>query len=291
MMDWRQLEYFRTVARSGHVTRAAAELGMTQPALSRAVDRLERELGVPLFERAGRSIRLTHYGETFLPRVERALDELATGRQELADMAGAEHGTIVLGFLRTLATRYVPELVRSFARKRPTVRFRFVQTNAAGLDRQLAGGGVHLALTTGPAPGSSVRWVRVTTQRLILIVPPDHRLAGAASARLAEVAGDTFISFPRGHAIRDLTDELCRRTGFTPEIAFEGDESSSVRGFVGAGFGVAVVPDTGGADDLPALHITEPPAEREIGLAWVPGRYLSRAEREFAAFVAGTDPL
>ena len=284
-MDTRQLEYFRAIARLGHLSRAAVQLGMTQPALSRAVDRLEADLGVPLFERAGRSIRPTAYGTAFLVHAERALDALEAGRREVADMAGAERGTIALGFLRTLSARYVPELVRAFSREHAGVRFRFVQSNGAGLDRQLAAGDIHFALTAGPLGHDRFSWTRLTTQQLVLIVPPDHRLARERDVRLADVASETFISFPRGHAIRDLTDDLCKRTGFEPAVAFEGDESSSVRGFVAAGFGIALVPDTGVLDDLPSLHVVDPPAEREIGLAWVPRRYLSLAERAFRDYL------
>jgi LysR family transcriptional regulator, transcription activator of glutamate synthase operon len=268
------------------MSQTAQGLGMTQPALSRAVDRLEVEVGVPLFERFGRAIRLTAYGAAFLTRVESALNELEAGRRELTDMAGSERGTIALGFLRTLGPRYVPELVRAFGRIFPAVHFRFVQSNGAGLERQLVEGNINLALMTQTLAGKRLTWKRTLTQPLLLLVPPNHRLATEKCTRLADLADETFIAFPRGHAVRDMTDELCRTIGYAPDVAYEGDESSSIRGFVSAGFGVALVPDTGVADPLPALQIIDPPAEREIGLALVPGRYLSLAEREFVDFLS-----
>ena len=285
-MDWRQLEYFRTVGRLGNVSRAAQKLKMTQPALSRAIDRLEAELGVPLFERAGRTIRLTRYGSAFLARVENALGELDAGRRELADMASSERGTIALGFLRTLGPRYVPELVREFGKRRPGVHFRFVQSNGAGLEQQLLSGDINLALMTRSLAGKRLLWKGTLTQPLLLIVPPGHRLAREQSVRLADLSDETFIAFPRGHAVREVTDELCRTKGYSPDVAYEGDESSSIRGFVSAGFGVALVPDAGVDDGLPALRIVDSPAAREIGLAVVPGRYLSSAEREFVDFLS-----
>src|SRR5690242_6542273 len=101
-LSWQQLEWFTTIADLQHMSRAAAELGVSQPALSRALSKLEAELGVPLFDRIGRSIKLTHYGRLFQGRVTRALREIEDGRTELADLVDQDRGTVALGFLRTL---------------------------------------------------------------------------------------------------------------------------------------------------------------------------------------------
>src|ERR671926_45590 len=105
--DWHLLECFRVAGRLQHVTRAAETLGTSQPALSRALARLQADLGVPLFQRAGRSLRLTRYGESFLARVERALSEIEEGRRELADLTEPERGVVALGFLRTLGAKFI----------------------------------------------------------------------------------------------------------------------------------------------------------------------------------------
>lgn len=284
-MDWRQLDYFRVAGRLAHMTRAARELGMSQPALSRAIGRLERELGVPLFLHVGRSVRLTRYGEAFLERVERALNELDEAKRELADMAGAESGTVALGFLRTLADEYVPQLVRSFRSEHPAVRFTFSQDNGTVLERELEAGEIDLCFM--PMPLDDARFVsrKVTDQELVLIVPAEHRLAGRRSIRLPEAGEEAFISFKPGHAMRRVTDDLCALAGFTPKITFEGEESSAVRGFVGAGLGVAIVPASAFAANIAALRISEPTASRSIGMVWVRDRYVSEAVAEFQRFV------
>jgi LysR family transcriptional activator of glutamate synthase operon len=120
---------------------------------------------------------------------------------------------------------------------------------------------------------------------MLLIVARDHRLAQRRAVRLRELAAERFVSFKPGHALRELTDELCRAAGFVPSIGFEGDESSSVRGFVAAGFGVGIVPVGGSTAGLASLRITEPRARRTIGIAWGADRYLSSAERAFREFV------
>lgn len=289
-MNWDRLVYFRAVAGLGSISRAAENLGITQPALSRAIARLERDLGVALFARTGRTIALTRYGRAFLRRAERALDEIDAGRREIVDLASADAAAVALGFLRTLGAAFVPQLVRSFGAEHPDVHFTFTQNNGAALEALLLAGDVSLALTVGPPAAAALRWERVTTQRFVLIVPPEHRLARRAAVKLVDLRNETFLSFKPGHAVRDFTDELCRSVGFAPAIAFEADESNSIRGFVNAGFGVALVPQTGTADDAPSVRISDPQAEREVGIAWLDARPLTAAESSFRAFVVRAQP-
>lgn len=284
-VELEQLEYFRTVGRLQHVTRAAEQLGITQPALSRAIIRLERELGAPLFHHVGRSVRLTRYGEAFLERVERGLREIEEGRRALADLTGEVHGSVSVGFLRTLGAEYVPRLVRQFRKDHPGVRFTFTQNNGAALLAQLHAGEIDCALVSGPPRDARLGWEHVFDQELVLIVPREHRFAKRRSVRLRDVAGDPFISFKPGHAIREVANELCAAAGFVPAIAFEGDESSSIRGFVAQGFGVAIVPATRAAGGVVSLRIAAPAARRGMGIAWVKERYQSAAERAFRRFV------
>jgi LysR family transcriptional activator of glutamate synthase operon len=283
--DWQYLEDFRIAGRLQHVTRAAEKLGTSQPAVSRALARLQADIGVPLFERIGRSIRLNRFGEMFLERVERAFQEIEEGRRELADLAGPERGSIRLGFLRTLGARYIPQLVRRFSAAHPQVAITFVQNNSAAIEEQLARGELDLIFVAVPTALSALTWTRVADQELVLIIPRSHRLAHRRHVRLHEVAHEPFVSFKAGHAIRRLTDELCREAGFTPTLSFEGDDSSSVPGFVAAGFGVAIVaPEGGRTADVVSLRIVEPVARRAIGIAWVEDRYLPACARMFREF-------
>lgn len=283
-LTWSQLEYFSAIARLQHMSRAAIELGVSQPALSRALAKLESDLAVPLFDRVGRSIRLTRYGELFQKRVARALREIEDGRAELADMAGPKRGTVTLGFLRTLGIRFVPELVRSFSAANQDVRFSFVQSNNTALEQQLLNGELDLILNTRSLTNPAFEWRLVAEQELVLIVSPSDPLARKRRIALGDVAERPFVSFKDGH-FRRLTEELCRAAGFVPTIRFEGDDSSSVPGFVAAGFGVAIVsPDSAVAPGVVSLRISKPPAHRTIGVAWAKERYLSASARAFRDF-------
>src|SRR5690348_16241002 len=136
-MELQQLLYFRKVAELQHFTRAAEALAVSQPALSRAVARLEDELGVHQFEREGRSVRLNRYGQIFLGRVERILQEVEAARHEMADLAGTERGTVALAFLHTLGVRLIPDLLRQFRQKHPQIGFHLGQNASELLLRQL----------------------------------------------------------------------------------------------------------------------------------------------------------
>jgi DNA-binding transcriptional LysR family regulator len=290
-IEWNLLESFRIAGRLQHVTRAAEQLGTSQPALSRALARLQSDLGVPLFERAGRSLRLTRYGELFLARVERAHGEVEEGRRELADLTEPDRGAVALGFLRTLGAKYIPELVRRFNVAHPRVRLNFVQNNSAAIEEQLERGALDLVFVAVPPGRLGLEWVRVFDQEFVLIVPRAHALARRRQVRLRQVAGEPFVLFKEGHAIRRMTDDLCRAAGFVPSSRFEGDDSSSLPGFVAAGFGVAIVPpESARSADVVSLRITEPAARRPIGIAWMKGRYLPAGAGLFRDFATAAKP-
>ncbi len=282
-MELPQLEYFRVLGRLQHVTRAAEALGITQPTLSRAMARLEAELGVPLFHRVGRSVGLSPYGAAFLTSVERALDELAGGRTHLTEMSG-ERGTIALGFLRSLAARFVPDLTRRFQAEHPGTRFVFTDDRRDRLVERLIGGSIALGITVRTTD-SRVEWSAIATQELVVIVPPEHPLAAGGHVALAALAGERLVTFKDGYPVREQIEALLDAAGVTPLIASESDESGSVRGLVAAGAGIAIVPHSGASDDLVTLTIDDPGAAREVGIAWVPGRHLSAAELAFRTFV------
>lgn len=288
-MELQQLLYFRKVAELQHFTRAAEALAVSQPALSRAVAHLEDELGVRLFEREGRTVRLNRYGQAFLTRVERIVQEVEAARHEMADLAGTERGMVALAFLHTLGVRLVPDLLRQFRRDHPAIRFQLWQNASEVLLKQLAAGEIDLCLASPfQRDGQeAVEWVDLFSEELYLVVPPDHALTGRGTVALIEVADSDFISLKPSTGLRQISDELCRQAGFTPNVLFEGEEVATIRGLVQAGLGVALLPAPAKTEPLGAewLHVSAPVCRRTIGLAWRKDRYLSGAARLFRDFV------
>ncbi len=287
-MDLLQLKYFQTVARLEHVTKAARQLSIAQPSLSQTIARLEEELGVPLFDRKGREIRLNQFGAVFLQRVERIFGELEDARHEIADLAGMEHGRIALA---VVIPQILPDLLRSFLADHPHVSFRlFHQHSSETVQQQLEQGEIDLCITSPPIEQEGIGWINLMREEIYLMVPPDHRLADRTSIDLREVEHEPFISLKPGNTMRDLTDNCCRQAGFVPHVAFEGDEPSTLRGLVTAGLGVAFISElvlrtVADPSVIVPLRIEEPSCDRIIGLAWRKEHYLSQAAQYFRDFV------
>jgi DNA-binding transcriptional LysR family regulator len=285
-----RLRQFIAVAREEHLTRAAEHLGVPQPTLSRSIARLEAELGVPLFSRPGRSIKLTPHGRVLLDGAERALATLATHLQLLADDADPEHGRVTLAFLHTLGTETVPRMLRIFRTSHPGIRFTLVQGSVDMLLDRLRAGEVDMCLTAPLPDEPGIVTRKLDSQRIDLVVPADHRLARHDDIQLAEAAAEEFICMGPGYGLRKITDDLCRQAGFEPKIAFEGEEAATCRGLVGAGLGVSLLPPTAGAAGDPAVvavRITAPRAARTVGLAWMADRPLTPPVATFRDFAVG----
>ncbi len=267
-----RLAWFAAVARHEHVTRAAHELGVPQPTLSRAMVRLEADLGVALFARRGRSVSLTPAGRSFLAGSDRALAEIARAAHAVRADADPATGHVAFGFLHTMGSETVPGLIRAFRVDHPHVRFSLVQNYGEAMLERLRAGELDLCLTSPVPEAPDLVGRRLDEQRLRLVVPDDHRLATRKRIRLAEAAEETFVTLEPGYGLRRITDDLCAEAGFRPRVAFEGEEAETLRGLVAAGLGVALLPPPAVArPGVVELTVTAPRAVREIGVAWLDG--------------------
>ncbi|MEU3447104.1 LysR family transcriptional regulator [Streptomyces thermolilacinus] len=268
-----RLAYFAAVARHEHVTRAAHETGVPQSTLSRAVARLEDDLGVTLFARKGRALSLTPAGRTFLLAVERALGEVERAAEAVRADVDPTAGRVAFGFLHTMGSETVPALLRAFRADHPKVRFTLVQNYGEAMIERLRAGELDLCLTSPVPDAPDLVGRRLDEQRLRLVVPDDHRLAGRKRIRLAEAADEAFVTLEPGYGLRRITDDLCAEAGFRPRVAFEGEEAETLRGLVAAGLGVALLPPPAvPRPGVVELTVTAPRAVREIGVAWQAGR-------------------
>lgn len=281
-MELSSLSWFRTVARLEHMTRAAEELAITQSALSRAIRRLEGELGVPLFDRRGRGIRLNQYGAAFLARVERALRELDAATAEIRDLAGLDRGAVSLA---AGALHWLPGVLRPFRTAHPGVRFRVLQRSLTELHRLLETGEVDFCFIPAAVASPVVRWSYLGSSPISLLVPSSHRLAGGVRVALRELAEEELILGKPGDVLREIMDGYFRRAGFTPRVGCEADEPAAIEDFVAAGLGVAPIPGllkpTPDHAATRRVPITEPDCALTVGIAWNESRYLSDAARAF----------
>jgi DNA-binding transcriptional LysR family regulator len=287
-----ELRWFVALAQNGHMTAAASELHIAQPTLSRALSRLEAEVGSPLFDRVNRRLRLNAYGEILLAHARRCLAELDTAASRIQTLRDPESGTIRLTFLHSLATWLVPELLRRYRGDMPGIGFELRQAAGHELLQALREGEVDLGVT-GPRPNDeNLNWQTIHRERLCLVVPRDHRLAGRRQIALAAARDDRFVALGPDFGFRRLTDELCSQAGFRPTIAFESSEIPSMEALVAAGLGVAVVPTPRPYRAEPSavyIPLTDSEANRAIGLVWRNQPALPPPAERFARFVATGD--
>jgi DNA-binding transcriptional LysR family regulator len=254
--------------------------------LSRAMVRLEEDLGVALFARHGRTLSLTPAGRTFLGSVERALAEIGRAAESVRSDADPGGGKVAFGFLHTLGSETVPGLLRTFRADHPRIRFQLVQNYGEAMIERLRAGELDLCLTSPVPDAPDLVARRLDEQRLRLVVPDDHRLAARKRVRLAEASGELFVTLEPGYGLRRITDALCVEAGFTPRIAFEGEEAETLRGLVAAGLGVALLPPPAvPRPGVVELTVTAPRAVREIGVAWLDGRPDSPPVAAFKRFL------
>ncbi|OBC01208.1 LysR family transcriptional regulator [Mycobacterium sp. 852013-50091_SCH5140682] len=281
-----ELHWFVVLAETEHVTDAAAELHISQPTLSRALARLEDEVGTPLFDRVGRRLRLNAYGELLLEHARRSLAEMRSATERIAALRDPDTGTVRLAFLHSQASWFVPDLLRRFRAEAPRVQFALIQGAAHDIVDALAGGRVDLAITS-PRP-DGYRWRGLYLERLCLAVPRGHRFADRTQIRLADAGDEPFVALAPEFGLRQLTDELCAEAGIEPQVVFEAMEIPTMEGLVAAGFGVAVVPVPRSERAEPGavyVPLSQTSAKRQLGLAWPADRPLPPAAERFADFV------
>ncbi|THF79592.1 LysR family transcriptional regulator [Cohnella fermenti] len=287
-MELLQLTYFRTVAKLEHMTKAAEQLRIAQPALSKTISRLEADLGVPLFDRQNRQIRLNRFGRAFLGQVETALNALEEGRRELADMAGAEQGTIRLA---TPTLSRLSSSISAFREAYPEMLFRVVQIPPAASNEMISlldRGEVDLIFTAVSLKQPWIRELTVLTAEVCLAVPASHPLAERSSVSLSEVGNEAFIEYHEEHPFRHLNDGYCREAGIERQIICEVDEPSALWSLVQAGLGIAFTPRNPSQTEdasVKLLRIERPNCEREFAIAWNDKRYLPKASRSFVEFL------
>jgi LysR family transcriptional regulator, transcription activator of glutamate synthase operon len=293
-MDTDALRWLQQVADGTTVTEVSDLEPVTQSGVSRALARLEAQIGTPLLRRSGRTLRMTHAGAVFKPHLDALLHNLDDGIAAVSQLIDPDSGVVALAFQQSLGTWLVPDLARSFRTAHPGVRFRLTQVRDEPNSAALDGGNADLELGSRRPqnpPDADVHTRLIALEPLRLALPREHRLAGQRRVRLADVADEPFISLRSASALRRLTDDLCEQAGFRPDVIFEGDDLSNVRGFVAAGLGVAVVPAprAGSPEAVPGpvtyTELADPGAVREIFLTWSAERRLLPATDLFRRHV------
>lgn len=289
-MELRQLRYLVALGEERHFTRAAARLGIAQPALSQQIRRLESQVGMTLVERTTRSVALTVAGETLVAGARRILREVDAAADELRALRGLETGRIVIGVTRTPGAVDVAALLGRFHRAHPGVELDVREDLSVALIALLEADALDLALIAeGPVAAPASLDVRpLAAEPLVAIVSPLHRLADHGEIELADLREERLVTFRRGATIRGQLEERTARLGFVPRVAFETDDVSRARALVAQDLAVSVLPASD-ARQPGAGVVVVPLADEQLvhrtAIAVRRGRHLAPAAAAFLAAV------
>lgn len=263
-----QLRYFVAVANEQQFTRAAEHLNVAQPSLSSQINRLEDALGVSLFHRSVRPVTLTDAGQELLPLARRVLTSVSDVMRGVAEVEALRRGQVTVGATPSLGTSLLPRVLAHFHQHYPEIALTVVERHSEDLASQLESGSLDVAVAILPLTRASLEVTVLATEELVVMVSEDHPLARHDEVRISDLRDVAMIMFREGYDLRATTINAFARAGFAPTIGLEGAEVGSVRAYVTAGLGAAIVPSivAAGAWGVKALHLTSPTLERTIGL-------------------------
>ncbi|KAA9006286.1 LysR family transcriptional regulator [Paenibacillus spiritus] len=289
-MELRQLQYALQIAAERNFSRAAEKLHIAQPSLSQQLSKLEKELGVLLFQRNTSTVELTHAGARFVEQAQHIIDAVELLRQEMSDISQLRTGHVVVGSMPITGAHLLPHVLPVFQNKYPEVEITLLEDSSMNLEKLTAVGQTDLSLLSLPIESPALSCRVIGEERIDLAVPPGHPLAERAAAgqrtSLSELKDDPFIVLKEGQGFRKMTIQLCGEAGFEPRVVFESSNMETVQSLVAAGMGVTLVPRfiarAPRGEFVPVyLPLAEPVPSRTLVFAYRKGRYLSVAAEAF----------
>lgn len=280
-MELHQLRYLCAIVDTGSFSRAAEQCHVAQPSLSQQISKLEDELGTRLFDRLGRSVRITDAGRAFLPHARTVLHQMEIARGEVDRNRQDTRGTVSVGAIPTIAPYYLPTRIAAFSRRFRECTLRIVEETTPVLVESLRSLAVDMAILSLPLKHREFEMTPLLTERMYAALPPKHALAGAQSIALRELRDERFVLLRDSHCFRGIALAACQRARLDPRIAFESGQFSSLLGMVAAGIGVSLVPEMAVDRSVACRYvpISDPQAARTIVAVHLKGRSFSRIQQ------------
>ena len=285
-MNLSQLYYFRKLAQLQHYTKAAKELYITQPSLSDSISSLEQELGLSLFQKEGRNVKLTKYGKEFYEYVDAALNELDKGIAVAKSKSGLLGGVIDLGCIPTILGDYVPSVLTRYREIYPKVSFNIYQGHTLRLLDELKKGTYDVAFCS-KTEDTELEFIPILAQRLILVVRADHPLAQKESVMLEELTDYSLTTYRETIPIGKIVRTVLRNKGV--EASFSYDDEISIGGVVMATNQAAIAADTPYLSQfgyIKKITISDIPEDtRLVYMVYSKKNYMTKATEDFMEFL------
>ncbi|MBY6685596.1 LysR family transcriptional regulator [Rhodococcus sp. BP-149] len=254
-MEVRELEWFVVLARTENVTNAATQLHVSQPTLSRALARIERQLGVKLFDRNQNRLRLNKYGEIYRAHAVRAMRELTQGEERIRTLVDPERGVVSLGFLHSFGSWLIPSLLDKYHVASPLTTFELEGGAADAIVEAVRSGRIDVGFVAPRPVAEDLAWVPLGRELLCLEVPQNDEFAARDFISIAEIATRPMITLGPSYGLRHVVDRLFDDAGVTPIISIEATELSTLRALVRHGSGIAIVPVPPAGQESPTVTI------------------------------------
>lgn len=287
-MNYQHLIYFKTIAEMQHFTKAADALFITQPALSKAIKALEAELGAPLFEKTGRNITLTKYGELFLTYVKKSLHEVDAGITAVRNLIDQDSNIIKISALHSMYSFFLPEKMLQFQSAMPNCRFICDYNYTTTILDHLLNGSCDLGICSNFEATEQYKILTYHTlyrEPLCFVVRKDHPLTKKASLSVTDLACYDFIVYLKSRwGINTVIFDLCQKAGFQPHIFAEGYNDFGVINLVASSNGIALIPASGylRTDTVVPIEVCcDIPLYRSINLTWRTDTVLPHLVTEF----------
>jgi LysR family transcriptional regulator, carnitine catabolism transcriptional activator len=279
--ELRHIHGFLAVARCGSFTRAAAELRVSQPALTVQVRQLESQLGVSLFDRNKRRVALTQAGRDLVAPLERVIFDFESVIANTRDFVEHRRGIVAVGALPSVAAGLLPRAMKELAEHHPGIVVRVTDALAGRIAALVKTGDIDFGVSSHMPTDRELSYQHLITDRLCAFVPPDHPLVKKKTATLRDLVAYPLILLVKESSVRDIFDRALEKEGLKISVAHESIYMSTALGMAHAGLGVAVLPesalDVASHPELRIVPVSSPALTRKIGIIGKAGRSLSPA--------------
>ncbi len=284
-MELDQLRYFLRVAQRGSITKAADELGVSQPALSRSIQKLEEELGQPVIERHPRHVTLTEAGALLQSRAQQIFTILDDTKAEITD--DGISGRVRVGAIPTIAPYFLPKLLQQFAAKFSKATVLVQENTTDNLLKSLTQGEIDLAILAIPVPAKYLEVEELFEEELLLVLPPEHPLVAQEKIKIADIEPYPFVLLDEAHCLSDNVVSYCRQRSFHPVAVERTSQLTMVQELVSLSHGISMIPDMARQVDQSDRRVyrslSGKKPTRKVAFAWNPYRFQSRLVKAFRA--------
>ena len=284
-MEIHQLRYFVAVADEGSFSRAAAKVRVAQPSLSQQIQKLETEVGQPLFDRLPRSVVLTEAGVCFVDYARQILSSINDARRCVEELKGTVAGRLAIGAIPTIAPFILPKLIRQFQKSYPQVKLEIVEDVTDGVAHRVEKGELDAAIASTCDQAPSLKVHRLGKEPLLALVPKGHSLASKTQVKWEDLKTDRFLVLHDMHCLSRQVNELLAARRLRPELALAGSQLGTIANLVAAGIGISIVPEMmikqQATPGCVSLQFVAPVPERELTMLYNPLRYETKAASAF----------